>query len=209
MLHGSFCSELVAKFFRNMGLRIFDSEIEPGHVSPNHFVRSGCCLRPVPNAFITTLDIQDHSYATINSQLRKIEELFSRQRQLPREVSRAAKSAHTTKLIASLKTLTEARGQRARKNIRKVQNSITSKLEASFLNPRPAETPTYRHISESLLARCLFARHLDLNLEPLENDHTIRDNLSQFYVVLWLRQRHALLTIELGRALARHDFFII
>ena len=89
---------------------------------------------------------------------------------------------------------------------RQAQISVDSLITESFRDPRPYETPSYRHISESLLIRSLIARHLDLALETLENDHTVRDNLPQFYAILWLRQRHAMFLNELARAACRHEF---
>jgi hypothetical protein len=202
---GSFCSELVAKFFRQLGLSVFDYEIEPERVSPNHFVRPGSCLCSVPEAFVNVSDLQDESYATMSSDpvVQKIEESVSRQVFLPYMVTMKSAGVRARQVIAHANTLA-AQWRQARKERRQVPNSTDLQIEASFLNPLPGETPSYRRISDSLFVTSILARHLDLALAELEDDQAIETHLPRFYAVLSLRQTHSVLRCQLQCDLHRH-----
>jgi hypothetical protein len=59
VLPGSFCSELVAKFFERVDIRLFPRARKPEKVAPNHLTPRRSYLKIVPNALITAAGIPD------------------------------------------------------------------------------------------------------------------------------------------------------
>lgn len=60
---GVFCSELVAKFFSNLGLELFSDGREPHTVSPNDLLLPECHLEVVENAFVNKQSLPSKTYA--------------------------------------------------------------------------------------------------------------------------------------------------
>ena len=59
VLSGSFCSELVAKFFEQLPIPLFSAPIASEEVSPNRLMPARSFLEIVPDAFFTAADIPD------------------------------------------------------------------------------------------------------------------------------------------------------
>lgn len=59
---GTFCSELVATFFSNLGVELFSSIRAPHTVSPNDFLSPDCRLNVVADAFIDTDNLAPGTY---------------------------------------------------------------------------------------------------------------------------------------------------
>lgn len=65
VLPGCFCSELVAKFFQQIDIPIFEKAISPENISPNDLRSRRSRLKVVPNAFLTARDIPDSAVGRV------------------------------------------------------------------------------------------------------------------------------------------------
>ncbi len=59
LITGSFCSELVAKFFPLIGLDLFEAERAPETLSPNHLASAPCVLFQVEHAVLTAEKVKE------------------------------------------------------------------------------------------------------------------------------------------------------
>ncbi|TFV48260.1 hypothetical protein [Bradyrhizobium niftali] len=95
-LYGSFCSELVAKFFKYLGLTLLDDNRLPEKISPNDLNRSR--LKSVADAVLSRRDL----IVSLGWSPRRPTEIYSREKSLGPIVRWRAQSFHTDRQIAGL-----------------------------------------------------------------------------------------------------------
>ena len=95
--YGTFCSELVAIFFENLGISLFDLPRPPELVSPNDLSDGKSHLIPVNDAFVELAEVADW---TITKQFPEIP--FDRRQILPYLVSNKRRAAAMTANVAKI-----------------------------------------------------------------------------------------------------------
>lgn len=166
---GAFCSELVAKFFVELGVPLFENDVEPGLISPSRLAAKDCRLIPAPH--IPVIWAEDlgsmargyqWTFGGANRRLfdRKVALTWQvNQREATKRISMAVDAFNEQLRLAEVEWVEKAR-------VRSIERDERIKAQAS-----PAEPwhPSAVHSSpERLLSRSRALKRLELELAILE-----------------------------------------
>lgn len=164
-LPGAFCSELVAKFFLELNLPLFDPHLSPHLVAPSRLADKNCFLiAPSPPVVIAPSDIADDARAWRSA--------VGRHRDRASDLAPLVQQSEaTTKLSVETdavrrKALDQMSRHLARS--RELERQQFERLEADLRQGRPFETPSMRETLLRLYAQANLLRSLDAVIAPLE-----------------------------------------
>lgn len=195
-LPGSFCSELVAKYFRLLGLALFDPDLDPHKVSPSRLAQS--LLMPVEGATIAPADLGSSARAWLpDGPLRRT---LARERSLAPMVAQKGQVARFAHVVDDVTANATRQRQEQIKEVSARQAEIAVQIEA--LMARQDRWPG-RDAMLRLVAHSVFLGCLDRRLQPLEAPDPRTQPLELYYAALALRERYLSLQRDLNDAWLR------
>lgn len=194
---GLFCSELVAKFYADLPLPLFDTSAAPAEVSPSRLAAPGSRLFPVTGAVVLPEALGRSAYAEPPAYARPAG-LF-RETMLPYLVHETHVAAKVSSLAADLEAAVQANRLAQNAEARSAHERVMEQI--LLYAAGPTLRPGWSRAIRRMLGRGLWIQALDARLAPVEAAGAPKDDLPLHYATLALRELYHRLRLDL-----QHDF---
>jgi hypothetical protein len=199
---GSFCSELVAKFFAQVSLPLFEIDKSPELVSPNHLAPGVSVLVEEPDAFVLESQIINNAFAECCS---VHPEWMSRNKLLPAMTNSNASHKKFVKDIQAVETKVFSSLRNSVQSSRHKFRQIHCLIRDQYYSDRPFETKRSKMFSRNLFLRSCYLLALDDGLRTIEAEPELVEDLPKFHASLRLRNILSRSAMQLSHENHRHQ----